>query len=190
VDRTGRRAAIRRLLSVRPEAKKRRVIINGNERYNRGAPCRVQRRPLSSHANSRTNRRPLRECRRTRSDVLAKSTDATVTQPETRANIYGKSLRVVLAPCSRRCRSDEDAGAKVRASFPASDRTYGAKRMWHYPLADGVSCGLHRIERLRRLQALSAFAAAPAADPDERQAAAVATNVLDRSFEAAAPNRK
>jgi putative transposase len=42
-------------------------------------------------------------------------------------------------------------GAKVRASFLGSDRTYGARRVWHDLLAEGVSCGLHRIERLMRL---------------------------------------
>ena len=59
-------------------------------------------------------------------------------------------------PRSRRSRSDEELGAKVRASFLASDRTYGVRRVWHDMLAEGVSCGLHRIERLMRLQALKA----------------------------------
>src|SRR5438105_3039154 len=59
-------------------------------------------------------------------------------------------------PRSRRSRSDEDVGAKVRASFLASDRTYGARRVWHDLLAEGVRCGLHRIEPLMRLQALKA----------------------------------
>src|SRR6266403_3703686 len=59
-------------------------------------------------------------------------------------------------PRSQRSRSDEELGAKVRASFLASDRTYGARRVWHDMLAEGGSCGLHRIERLMRLQALNA----------------------------------
>ena len=59
-------------------------------------------------------------------------------------------------PRSRRSQNNEELGAKVRASFLASDRTYGARRVWHDMLADGVSCGLHRIERLMRLQALRA----------------------------------
>ena len=59
-------------------------------------------------------------------------------------------------PRSRRSRSEEELGAKVRASFLASDRTYGARRVWHDLLAEGVACGLHRIERLMRLQALKA----------------------------------
>ena len=59
-------------------------------------------------------------------------------------------------PRSQRSRSDEELGAKIRASFLASDRTYGARRVWHDMLAEGVSCGLHRIERLMRQQALKA----------------------------------
>ena len=95
-------------------------------------------------------------------------------------------------PRSRRSRSDEELGAKVRASFLASDRTYGARRVWHDLLADGVSCGLHRIERLMRLQALKARPRRRRLPPDlgERPVAAVAPNVLDRTFAAAAPNRK
>jgi putative transposase len=95
-------------------------------------------------------------------------------------------------PRSRRSRSDEELGAKVRASFIASDRTYGARRVWHDLIAEGASCGLHRIERLMRLQALRARPRRRRLPPDlgERQASAVAPNVLDRSFEAPAPNRK
>jgi putative transposase len=59
-------------------------------------------------------------------------------------------------PRSQRIRSDEELSPKVRASFLASDRTYGARRVWHDLLAEGISCGLHRIERLMRLQALKA----------------------------------
>ena len=95
-------------------------------------------------------------------------------------------------PRSQRSRSDEELGAKVRASFLASDRSYGARRVWRDLLADGLSCGLHRIERLMRLQALKARPRRRRLPPDlgERQAGAVAPNVLDRTFEAAAPNRK
>ena len=95
-------------------------------------------------------------------------------------------------PRSQRSRSDEELSAKVRASFLASDRTYGTRRVWHDLLAEGMSCGLHRIERLMRLQALRARPRRRRLPPDlgERQASAVAPNVLDRSFEAPAPNRK
>jgi len=33
-------------------------------------------------------------------------------------------------PRSKRSRDDEELGAKVRASFLGSDRTYGARRVW------------------------------------------------------------
>jgi putative transposase len=85
-----------------------------------------------------------------------------------RGGFYGWLTR----PRSQRDRRDEELGAMVRASFLASDRTYGARRVWRDLLAEGRSCGLHRIERLMRLQALKAR-----------------PNVLDRSFEASAPNR-
>jgi len=42
--------------------------------------------------------------------------------------------------------------------FPGmqSDRTYGARRVWHDLLSTGYWCGLHRVERLMRRQALRA----------------------------------
>jgi len=42
-------------------------------------------------------------------------------------------------PRSQRSRSDEELGAKVGASFLASDRTYGARWVWRDPLAEGLS---------------------------------------------------
>lgn len=95
-------------------------------------------------------------------------------------------------PPSARARSDEVVGASVRRSFLASDRTYGARRVWRDVLEEGFSCGLHRIERLMRDQALRARPRRRRLPPDtgQRQAAAIAPNVLDRVFEAPAPNRK
>src|SRR6185437_14563404 len=92
-------------------------------------------------------------------------------------------------PPSHRSRSDEALTVKVRTSFIGSDRTYGARRIWKDVLADGVSCGLHRIERLMRQQALRARPRRRRLPSDigERQAGAVAPNVLGRSFNAPAP---
>lgn len=59
-------------------------------------------------------------------------------------------------PRSRRSLSDEVLGAQVHQSFVRSDRTYGARRVWHDVLEQGQTCGLHRIERLMREQALRA----------------------------------
>ena len=95
-------------------------------------------------------------------------------------------------PRSKRSRDDEELGAKVRMSFLGSDRTYGARRIWRDLAAEGVSCGLHRVERLMRLQALKARPRRRRLPPDlgDRQAGSIAPNVLDRGFEAPAPNRK
>ena len=95
-------------------------------------------------------------------------------------------------PPSHRSRTDEELTRKVRASFIGSDRTYGARRVWRDVLADGASCGLHRIERLMRQQALRARPRRRRlpSDSGERQASAVAPNVLERSFNAPAPNRR
>ena len=95
-------------------------------------------------------------------------------------------------PRSEHSRNDEELRVKVRASFVGSDRTYGARRVWHDLIAEGVSCGLHRIERLMRQQGLKARPRRRRLPPDlgERRAGAIASNMLDRSFEAPAPNRK
>lgn len=81
-------------------------------------------------------------------------------------------------------------GARVRASFIASYRTYGARRVWHDVLAEGQLCGLHRIERLMRLQALKARPRRRGLPKDDGQRSVIAENVLDRQFSAEAPNQK
>ena len=91
-------------------------------------------------------------------------------------------------------RSGEDDAIMpaVRASFVASARTYGARRVWRDVLEAGFSCGLHKIERLMRAQALRARPRRRALPKDdgERSASAIAPNVLDRQFTADRPNRK
>jgi putative transposase len=83
-------------------------------------------------------------------------------------------------------------GAVVRTSFLASDRTYGARRVWHDVLAAGHGGGLHRVERLMRAQALRARPRRRGlpADRGLRSTVAPAPNVVDRQFTAAAPNQK
>jgi len=84
--------------------------------------------------------------------------------------------------------SDETVGQQIKASFLASDRTYGARRVWRDLLADGIECGLHRIERLMRQQALRARPRRRRLPKDEgaRQIANVPANLLDRQFAAEA----
>lgn len=93
---------------------------------------------------------------------------------------------------SRRAKTDAAIGAKLRASFIGSARTYGARRVWRDVLAEGGACGLHKIERLMRSQALRARPRRRGLPKDsgERVGAAVAANVLDRQFVAERPNQK
>lgn len=103
-----------------------------------------------------------------------------------RSGFYGWLTR----PRSRRSLDDEVLGAKVHQSFVASDRTYGARRVWHDVLSLGHRCGLHRIERLMRKQALRARPRRRSLPKDLGDRTAIGTNVLDRQFSADAPNQK
>jgi len=93
---------------------------------------------------------------------------------------------------SARSHRDEMLSAKITTSFQASDRTYGARRVWHDLLAAGIECGLHAIERLMRRNGLRARPRRRRLpiDQGDRPAAATSANVLDRRFAAPAPNRK
>ena len=93
-------------------------------------------------------------------------------------------------PPSARATSDEALRARVRASFLLSDRTYGARRVWRDMLAEGISCGLHRIERLMREQALRARPRRRQLPKDSGTRSIIAPNVLERDFRADRPNRK
>ncbi|SFK86168.1 putative transposase [Methylocapsa palsarum] len=92
---------------------------------------------------------------------------------------------------SARTVADEQLTAKVRASFIGSARTYGARRVWRDLLAEGASCGLHKVERLMRTNALRARPRRRGLPKDEgERAPIVAPNVLDRQFVTDQPNRK
>ncbi len=93
---------------------------------------------------------------------------------------------------STRALIDEALIPRIRASFVASARTYGARRVWRDLLADGVSCGLHKIERLMRSESLRARPRRRGLPKDsgDRAVAAIASNVLDRQFTAERPNQK
>jgi putative transposase len=93
-------------------------------------------------------------------------------------------------PRSQRSLEDEQLSAHVRHSFIGSDRTYGARRVWHDVLALGRRCGLHRIERLMRIQALRARPRRRGLPKDRGERSAIADNVLDRQFQADMPNQK
>ena len=57
---------------------------------------------------------------------------------------------------SAREAADKGLTAEIRLSFVGSARTYGARRVWRDGLAEGFSCGLHKVERLMRMNALRA----------------------------------
>jgi putative transposase len=93
---------------------------------------------------------------------------------------------------SPRARMDETLLPAIKSSFVASARTYGARRVWRDVLETGVSCGLHKIERLMRANALRARPRRRGLPKDagERLTSTIAPNVLDRQFTADQPNRK
>lgn len=96
----------------------------------------------------------------------------------------------VSRPRSQHSLDDELLGGQVQHSFVGSDRTYGARRVWHDVLALGQRCGLHRIERLMRLQALRARPRRRGLPADRGERSVLAANLLDRQFQAAAANQK
>ena len=93
---------------------------------------------------------------------------------------------------AKRTLENERLLSLIRRSFHDSDRTYGARRVWHDVLAEGFNCGLHRIERLMHDNALKARPRRRKlpSDADLRVVNAIAPNILDRQFHAVAPNRK
>lgn len=95
-------------------------------------------------------------------------------------------------PPSDRARRHEAMLIAIRDSFVSSDRTYGARRVWHDLLEAGIACGLHAVEQLMRLNALRARPRRRRLpnDTGECPATELAANVLNRQFDAPAPNRK
>ena len=95
------------------------------------------------------------------------------------------------SPCEH-ARTDVQLTAQIRASFAQSDSTYGVRRVWEDLREWGYGCGMHRVERLMRLVGLHARPKRqrPPVDAGIRPEHAIAPNVLDREFEADAPNCK
>jgi len=80
---------------------------------------------------------------------------------------------------------------KIRSSFVGSARTYGARRVWRDVLAEGFSCGLHKVERLMRTNALRARPRRRGLPRDDGvRSPSVAPNLLDRQFAAERPNQR
>jgi putative transposase len=95
-------------------------------------------------------------------------------------------------PQCRRARENLQLLAQVRASFEQSDRTYGSARVWRDLRAWGHRCGRHRVARLMRAEGLQGRRRRRRLpfDGGVRATTAIAPNLLDRQFEATAPNQR
>jgi len=95
-------------------------------------------------------------------------------------------------PQSRRSRENLQLLALVRTSFEQSDRTYGSPRVWRDLRAWGQRCGRHRVARLMRAEGLRARHRRRRfpSDAGQRLPSAIAPNLLERQFEATAPNQR
>jgi putative transposase len=95
-------------------------------------------------------------------------------------------------PPSAHKRRDEELRGAIRRSFDDSDQTYGARRVRRDLRAWGQLCGIHRVERLMLaagLQARRKRRRLPF-DTGLRAITAIAPNLLDREFQAEAPNQR
>lgn len=95
-------------------------------------------------------------------------------------------------PESSRSQANRHLVVQIRTSFEQSDHTYGSPRVWRDLHAWGYACGRHRVARLMRAEGLQGrrkHRRLPF-DSGVRPEHAIAPNVLDRQFEADAPNRR
>ena len=95
-------------------------------------------------------------------------------------------------PRSRRSQENDKLLVQIRTSFERSDRTYGSPRVWHDLRAWGIACGLNRVARLMLLEGLQARRKRRRlpSDQGDRPESSIAPNLLDREFEATAPNQR
>lgn len=91
---------------------------------------------------------------------------------------------------SLRTRANEKLTGLILQSFEASDQINGSRRVWHDVLAWGEHCGIHRVAPLMRATGLAARKKRLRSPNDEGlRPAHIAPNLLQREFEADAPNR-
>lgn len=96
----------------------------------------------------------------------------------------------LVRPASARAIWDEPPVPAIDKSFRASDRAYGARRVWRDVFGDGPACGLHRMERPMRQNATKARPKRLATPNDNGARSLIADNVLHRGYEIDRPNRK
>lgn len=95
-------------------------------------------------------------------------------------------------PESARDQANRQLVVHIRTSFEQSDRTYGSRRVWRDLRAWGHECGWHRVARLMAREGLKARSQRRRLPMDGgvRPENAIAPNLLDRQFEATAPNQR
>jgi putative transposase len=93
---------------------------------------------------------------------------------------------------SARAIEDERLTARIRSFHLLSGRSYGSPRIWRDLAEGGERVGENRVARLMRRAGIEALRRKKRRPIDEgmRPECAIARNVLDRDFEAQAPNRK
>lgn len=96
----------------------------------------------------------------------------------------------MVRPESERAQANRLVTARIRESFESSDRTYGSPRVWRDLRDWNVQCSENRAARLMREANLIARPKRRQPPFDTGERSIVAPNVLDRQFEATAPNQK
>jgi putative transposase len=92
-------------------------------------------------------------------------------------------------PQSKRGQANAQLLVRIRDSFAASDRTYGSPRILHDLQAAGQTCSVNRVARLMQAAAIKARHKRRRV-PGQLVSAvhSVASNLLDRQFQASGPN--
>jgi putative transposase len=93
---------------------------------------------------------------------------------------------------SRRSQANQVLKAHIQQSFHGSDRTYGSPRVWRDLKDWGYACSENRVARLMKqleLKARQKRRRVPG-DAGIRQEHCIAPNLLERQFEASAPNQR
>lgn len=97
-------------------------------------------------------------------------------------DVSGSGLHAWLSRSpSAHARHDDVLATSIDRSFKSSDRTYGARRVWHDVLAEGLSCWLHRIEWIMREHGLRARPRRRGLPKDVGVRAAASDDLLDRT---------
>lgn len=93
---------------------------------------------------------------------------------------------------SARERDNARLTVRIKELFERSDRTYGSPRLWHDLRQAGEQCSQNRVAKLMQRAQLQAHRRPRRVPGDSglRDESAIAPNVLQRDFDAEAPNKK